>query len=114
MVRYFEEYGKVRFASFYKVFSTTSGNNRERIETRKTGVERKTFLNGDGATSKEREDKTRERQSKRLGTETESHEKSTRKKAKQRKETETYIGRRDASLASLSLLFVFTMQPSLR
>ena len=29
------------------------GNNRERIETRRTGVERKTFLNGDGATSKE-------------------------------------------------------------
>jgi hypothetical protein len=51
------------------------GDNGERIETRRKTVEHKTFLNGDGATSKEMEDKTKERQSKRkerLGTGTES------------------------------------------
>jgi len=37
-----------------------------------------------------------------------------RKEAKKRKETETYVGRTDDSLASLSLLFVFPMEPSLR
>jgi len=68
------------------------GNNGERIETRRTGVEHKTFLNGD-ETSKEREDKTRERQSKRkqrLRTEAESYENAPEsKKRKEEKQTRT-------------------------
>jgi hypothetical protein len=40
------------------------GDNGEREKTWATSVECKTFLNGNGGTSKERKDKTREKQSK--------------------------------------------------
>jgi hypothetical protein len=68
------------------------------------------------ATSKERKE-TRERQSKkqRPGTGTESQESTnTKEKKREQAKQKTYIGRTDASLASLSLLFVFPMEPSLR
>jgi hypothetical protein len=40
------------------------GDNGEQIETRSTKVERKTFLNGNAGTRKERKNQTRERRSK--------------------------------------------------
>ena len=42
------------------------GNNGKRIETRRTTVEHKTFLNGDGGTNKERKDRSNPKGKKRL------------------------------------------------